>query len=85
MPFLRTRKSKCGLHYRALGLTVTSAPMESLIKQNGTEMFWDDPAGAEAILQIRAAALNADEPLGNYLSNRPGYPFCKRANAATDA
>ena len=36
--------------YRRLGLPVTSAPMESLIKQmnarvKGTETFWDDPEG----------------------------------------
>lgn len=50
---------------RRAGLPVTSAPMESLIKQvnarvKGTEIFWDEPAGAEAILQIRAAALCDD-------------------------
>jgi hypothetical protein len=37
-------------HYRRQGLPVTSAPMESLIKQinfrvKGTEMFWEDPQG----------------------------------------
>ena len=36
--------------------------MESLVKEmnyrvKGTEMFWNDPEGAEAILQVRAAAL----------------------------
>jgi len=38
--------------YRRLGLPVTSAPMESLVKQintrvKGTEIFWDDPDGAD--------------------------------------
>jgi len=43
--------------YRQQGLPVTSAPMESLVKQihqrvKGTEMFWNDgPHGGEAILQ----------------------------------
>lgn len=69
--------------YRRLGLPVTSAPMESLIKQmnlrvKGTEMFWDDPDGAEAILQLRAAALSDDGRLGDYLSRRPGHPFHRR-------
>lgn len=45
--------------YHRDGLPVTSAPMESLIKQinqrvKGTKMFWDDPEGAEAILQLRS-------------------------------
>jgi hypothetical protein len=77
--------------YRRLGLPVTSAPMESLIKQmnlrvKGTEMFWDDPDGAEAILHLRAATLSEDGRLDDYLSKRPGWPFHRRttdfANAA---
>ena len=71
--------------YRRLGLPVTSAPMESLIKQintrvKGTEMFWDDPDGAEAILQLRAAALSDDARLDNYLSTRPGWQFQRRTS-----
>lgn len=70
--------------YRRLGLPVTSAPMESLIKQinarvKGTEMFWDNPHGAEAILHVRAAALCDDGRLDNYLANRPGHPFVRRS------
>ena len=73
--------------YRRLGLPVTSAPMESLIKQinfrvKGTEMFWDDPAGAEAILHIRSAALSEDNRLADYLSNRPGCQFQRRTTTA---
>lgn len=72
-------------HYRRLGLPVTSAPMESLIKQintrvKGTEMFWDDPDGAEAILQIRAAAISDDGRLDDYLSRRPGWQFQRRTS-----
>ena len=57
---------------------------ESLIKQinarvKGTEMFWDDPQGAEAILHIRAAALSEDGRLDDYLATRPGYPFVRRS------
>lgn len=71
--------------YRSLGLPVTSAPMESLIKQintrvKGTEMFWDDPDGAEAILQLRAAALSDDGRLDNYLAERPGWHFQRRTS-----
>lgn len=72
--------------YRRTGLPVTSAPMESLIKQinlrvKGTEMFWDDPDGAEAILQLRAAVLSEDGRLDSYLSKRPGWPFHRRTSA----
>ena len=73
--------------YRRQGLPVTSAPMESLIKQinarvKGTEMFWDNPTGAEAILHVRAAALCDDGRLDNYLECRPGHPFVRRATIA---
>jgi hypothetical protein len=76
--------------YRRLGLPVTSAPMESLIKQmnlrvKGTEMFWDDPDGAEAILHLRAAALSEDGRLDDYLSKRPGWSFHRRATHIANA
>ncbi|HVX12112.1 MAG TPA: hypothetical protein VHC22_13105, partial [Pirellulales bacterium] len=56
---------------------------ESLVKEinyraKGTEMFWNDPEGAEAILQVRAAALSDDDRLVRHLRNRPGYPFLRR-------
>ena len=58
--------------YQRLGLPVTSALMESLVKDvnyrvKGTEMFWNDPDGTEAILQVRAASLCDDDRLGRYL------------------
>jgi hypothetical protein len=69
--------------YRREGLPITSSPMESLIKQinhrvKGTEMFWNDPEGAEAILQIRAASLSDDGRLTDHLLHRPGSPFTRR-------
>jgi hypothetical protein len=71
--------------YRRAGLPVTTAWMESLVKEinyrvKGTEKFWNDPAGAEAILQIRAAALSDDDRLSKYLHTRPGCPFTRRPN-----
>lgn len=74
--------------YRRLGLPVTSSPMESLVKQinlrvKGTEMFWDDPAGAEAILRLRAASLSDDGRLDRYLATRSGCPFVRRTTLAT--
>ena len=73
-------------NYRRQGLPVTSAPMESLIKQmnartKGTEMCWNNPTGAEAILHVRAAALCDDERLDDYLVKRPGYQFVRRSSA----
>lgn len=76
--------------FRQLGLPVTSSPMESLIKQinlrvKGTEMFWNDPDGADAILHLRAAALSEDGRLDRYLRQRPGWPFVRRTTAPTTA
>jgi hypothetical protein len=72
--------------YRRAGLPVTTAWMESLVKEmnyrvKGTEMFWNDPEGAEAILQVRAAALCDDERLTEHLRTRPGCPFTRRPKA----
>jgi hypothetical protein len=68
--------------YRKAGLPVTTAWMESLVKEmnyrvKGTEMFWNDPDGAEAILQLRAAALSDDERLDRHLRQRPGCAFTR--------
>ncbi len=69
--------------YRRQGMPITTAWMESLVKEvnyraKGTEMFWNDPEGAEAILQVRAAALCDDGRLVEHLKTRPGYPFTRR-------
>jgi hypothetical protein len=69
--------------YRRQGFPVTTSWMESLVKElnyrvKGTEMFWNNPAGAEAILQVRAAALCDDDRLVNHLRTRPGYAFTRR-------
>ena len=41
----------------------------------GTEKYWDNPEGAEAILQVRAAALSDDERLAKHIQDRPGSAF----------
>jgi hypothetical protein len=69
--------------YRRAGMPVTTAWMESLVKEvnyrvKGTEMFWNNPEGAEAILQVRAAALSDDDRLARHLQFRPGYAFTRR-------
>jgi hypothetical protein len=74
-------------NYRRQGFPVTTAWMESLVKEvnyraKGTEMFWNDPDGGEAILQVRAAALSDDERLVRHLSRRPGCAFTRRPKSA---
>lgn len=69
--------------YRRAGMPVTTAWMESLVKEmnyriKGSEMFWNDPHGGEAIAQVRAAALSQDERLSRHIQNRPGCPFSRR-------
>jgi hypothetical protein len=66
--------------YRRQGLPVTSSAVESLIKEfnyrvKGTEKFWDNPEGAEAILQVRAAVLSDDQRLAKHIAARPGSAF----------
>jgi hypothetical protein len=66
--------------YRRQGLPVTSSMVESLIKEvnyrvKGTEKFWDNPEGAEAILQVRAALLSDDNRLARHIEQRPGSAF----------
>jgi hypothetical protein len=58
--------------YRRLGLPISSAPVESTIKQinrrvKGTEKFWLE-GGAEAMLQLRAAQLSEDDRWARYWS-----------------
>ena len=69
--------------YRQAGLPITTAWMESLVKEmgylrQGTEMFWNDPGGGEVILQDRAATLSDDDRLSRHILNRPGSPFTRR-------
>lgn len=71
--------------YRRDGLPVTSALMESFVKElnhrvKGTEKFWNDGPSGEAILQVRAAVLCDDDRLQRHLKNRPGNPFCPNAH-----
>jgi len=62
--------------YRRLGLPVSSAWVESTIKQlnrrvKGSEKFWES-GGAEALLELRAAYLSEDERVErNWQKPRP--------------
>jgi hypothetical protein len=60
--------------YRQQGLPITSSYVESAVKQfnqrvKGTEMFWTEE-GAEAMLQLRADHLSANEPLAKFWQTR---------------
>ncbi len=89
--YLRNNRSRMDYpRYRRMGLPVTSALMESLVKEvnyrvKGTEMFWNDPEGAEAILQVRAAALCDDDRLSRYLTTRRGCAYVRRSTLKTAA
>ena len=89
--YLRNNRARMDYpRYRREGLPITSSPMESLIKQinhrvKGSEMFWNAPAGAEAILQLRAASLSEDDRLDRYLRQRPGHPLTRRPQPANAA
>ena len=86
--YLRNNRQRMDYpRYRRQGLPTTSALMESLVKEinyrvKGTEMFWNDPSGAEAILQVRAAALCDDDRLARHLATRPGCSRVRRPLAA---
>ena len=70
--------------YRRLGLPVTSTLMESLVKEfnlrvKGTEKFWNDPQGAEAILTVRAALLSEDDRFRQFFATRAGCRYRRRS------
>jgi len=73
--------------YRQEGLPTTSSWAESLVGEFNTRVksrqkFWNRPAGAEAILQLRAAILSEDGRLERYFAERPGSPYRRRARSA---
>jgi hypothetical protein len=61
--------------FRREGLPISSAPVESVIKQlnqrvKGTDKFWN-AGGAECVLQIRAAYLSEDDRAERFHNQRP--------------
>jgi hypothetical protein len=74
--------------YRREGLPVTSALIESLVKEmnyrvKGTEKFWNDGPSSEAILQIRAALLSDDDRLLTHIHQRPGSLYARKSRKTT--
>jgi hypothetical protein len=89
--YLKNNRSRMRYdEYRKSGMPTTSAWMESAVKEmnyriKGTEMFWNNPAGAEAILQIRSASLSDDDRLVRLLTRRPGQPTLRRSTPSHQA
>lgn len=89
MTYLRNNAARMDYpRYRRQGLPVTSSWAESLVGEfNVRVKGWDKwynrgtEAGAEAILQVRAAVLSEDERLERYFAERPGNPFRRHKDA----
>jgi hypothetical protein len=73
--------------YRKRGLPITSSLAESLVGEFNARVkarnkFWECPGGAEAILQLRAAALSEDGRMERFFQTRTTSPFRPYAKAA---
>jgi hypothetical protein len=85
LTYLRNNASRMDYpRYRRDGLPTTSSLVESLVGEfnarvKGRSKFWNRPAGAEAILQVRAAVLSDDGRLERYFAERPGNPYRRHA------
>jgi hypothetical protein len=85
--YLRNNRSRMDYpRYRRAGLPVTSSWVESQVGEfnarvKGKDKYWNRSAGAEAILQVRAAVLSEDERLARYFAERPGNPYRRRTPA----
>lgn len=83
LTYLRNNQSRMDYpRYRRQGLPVTSALIESLVKEmnyrvKGTEKFWSDGPPGEAILQVRAALLSDDDRLAAHIRQRPGSHYTR--------
>ena len=94
--YLRNQQSRMKYpEYRKQGLPITSAHMESTVKEmnrriKGSEKFWSEE-GAEAMLQMKADTLCDSNPLETFWAerheNRTGLRSCagRRAAQATSA
>ena len=89
LTYLQNNQSRMDYpRYRCEGLPVTSALIESLVKEmnyrvKGTEKFWNDGPNGEAILQVRAALLSDDDRLAAHIRNRLGSPYARRSGKST--
>lgn len=87
LSYLEKNQSKMDYpRYRRQGLPITSSLVESLVGEfnsrvKGREKFWNRPAGAEPILQLRAAVLSEDDRLSRHFAQRAGNPYRRRKAA----
>jgi hypothetical protein len=82
LTYLQNQQSRMNYpEYRRLGLPMTSAHMESTVKQlnrrlKGTEKFWSDD-GSEALLQLVGDELSTSQPMTEFWrkrsENQTGY------------
>jgi hypothetical protein len=89
LTYLQNQQSRMNYpEYRRLGLPITSAHMESTVKQlnrriKGSEKFWSD-GGSESLLQLAADEISTAQPMSEFwrarFHNQPGYrTYSKRA------
>jgi hypothetical protein len=76
LTYLQNQKDRMNYpKYRRLGLPITSAHMESTVKQlnrriKGSEKYWSE-RGGEAVLQLAADQLSTSQPLDEFWRKRP--------------
>lgn len=90
LTYLQNQKERMNYpEYRRQGLPITSAHMESTVKQlnrrvKGSEKYWSEQGG-EAVLQLAADQLSTSQPLAKFWSTRParqnGYRTYARSAA----
>jgi hypothetical protein len=87
LSYLRNNQQRMDYpRYRQEGLPSTSSLVESLVGQfnarvKSPQKFWNrrQEAGAETILQLRAAVLSEDDRLGRHFAERQGSPYRRKA------
>jgi hypothetical protein len=87
LSYLQNNQSRMDYpRYRQEGLPITSSLAESLVGEfnarvKSKQKYWNDPEGAEPILQLRAAVLSEDDRLARFFAQRPGNPYRRRKAA----
>jgi hypothetical protein len=87
LSYLQNNQSRMDYpRYRQEGLPITSSLVESLVGEfnarvKSKQKYWNDPKGAEPILQLRAAVLSEDDRLPRFFAQRPGNPYRRRKAA----
>lgn len=73
--------------YRQQGLPTSSCLIESQVKEmnhrvKGSEKFWDDGEGGEAINHVRATLISDGVQLRDHIANRPGSQYTRPTRKA---